>query len=570
MHPDAPRPTPPVTRYPSGLPPRPAAGRLPPRPPARGWWVLIGAVLAVCTLVCCGGAALGVGYYGWTRATTTPTEAAGEAASALRGAPAVAVSAWATDTAGRSVRGTFTVTADRSASGSVADPGEGAAQYVATGGKEAVRADTAWWGHRAPRAADGGRDRWIRPERGLAFPVDVAATFGPRALAGTIDALLANARETDTEAETTLGGRRVRTLVSGDWTLYASADGPPRIVRMAGPLRPGGPIRPALASGRAQVVPAVGSRLDGPDYQPVDGAVEPPYIAIEPKAAGPAAARTVQAAIAKVVEPPATAAPSAPGAPSAPRAPRTGPSALDGTPPQESAQPLPAAFTTRVLTSFCSTPVCSWSVVVTNTGGSPGSGTVYASVTPGMGVTPKPFGPLAPGQSATFPYTFPNPAPQIPGRTTRVQVSYEAWTYSGSLDGPDPKVPQRLLARGIDPRSIQELQQLGGAYRPVGQKFLDLTTAKVPPDSTQERFNERAVAAMTSMIKNGLLPEVRAILESGRLADPAVLVDKLNQIKSNPYPYAYPSTEPDQNGIGVRREIEQLAAELRTGAGTVH
>ena len=117
--------------------------------------------------------------------------------------------------------------------------------------------------------------------------------------------------------------------------------------------------------------------------------------------------------------------------------------------------------------------MCSWTVTVTNTGTAAGSGVLYASVTPGMPVVTFPINLPVGGTFVTPPMTFPNPAPIIKGKNTQITAAYTAWLFNPSF-GPDPALPNRLAARGVNPNA---LVQIDPGYMPSVLKLLDQMTA---------------------------------------------------------------------------------------------
>ncbi|MFD0819227.1 hypothetical protein ACFQ0D_13130 [Micromonospora zhanjiangensis] len=69
-----------------------------------------------------------------------------------------------------------------------------------------------------------------------------------------------------------------------------------------------------------------------------------------------------------------------------------------------------------------------------------------------------------------------------------------------------------------------------------------------------------AVAAVDTAIQAGMLPELKAIADSGRLENPQDLIDKLSKMVDNTLPG---NPDPAADQIGYRREVEQAAEILR-------
>jgi hypothetical protein len=452
----------------------------------------------------------------------------GAAADALRAAPAVKLAVVYEAPDGRRITGDFVVTADRYASGTVTDPTAGRAELLAGPGGIAVRGDASFWSRRAPRPLKRVVGRWIRPEPDMAYPVDVTSALHPGALADLVESI--GRRGTDDGTADTLAGRRVVTVTAGDWTALVTADKPRRLVWLGGPIRDRAFSKP-VALGAFQ--PAA---LRAP--APADPIARPPYAAILPEPATATAAQGVREAVAKVL----------------PDAASSGPPAIAN---------LPAAlpvFETKINSSDCTSPVCTWSVTVTNVGTAPGDATVHAFATPGMKAPGSfPLGTLAPGaELTTTVMPFDNPAPPAQrGQRTQVFVDYLAWVYSSTLHGNDTDVLRRLGSRGIDPN--KDLPQIDPAYQSTVLRAADLMTRDL--QRSQRNELEKAVDAVHDGVKFGLLPELKVIVDSGRLLNPEGLTARLPQADINTIPNS--TQQPDPGKIGVRREIEQAAEILR-------
>jgi hypothetical protein len=235
-------------------------------------------------------------------------------------------------------------------------------------------------------------------------------------------------------------------------------------------------------------------------------------------------------------------------------------------PPAQAALPATTPnFDTAINAATCSSPTCTWSVTVTNTGNAPGQASIHAQAIPGMTASVSTnLGVLQPGAtSPPLSMTFTNPAPPpAPGQTTRVIVDYQVWVTSATLTGPDPAIAARLNSRGIDP--IKGIPPVDPAYRPAVTAALDLMTRHAPVTDTTTTQN--ALAAITNAIKVGLLPEIKTIIDSGRLQNPQALATPLKDASVD----TDPSRIDAQSGrLGRRREIEHLAEILRQDPSAV-
>jgi hypothetical protein len=524
---------------PPGLAPPPPKG-----PPNKRRWVIFGVVAALVLLLVVGGgitAAVAVSNHAKSVKASSPSGVTNTAADAVAKMPAVHASLDFVDVDGGTVHADVTVTANGDTAGTVTDPVAGKADVLVSGGTTLVRGDKDWWARRAPKSISALADKWVRPKAGVAFPFDLAGALKPGALAD-LTRKLATAAQTDKSTDS-VGGTNVITVVSGQWTALLTADKSHRLVWLGGPVRAGALARPAsVQQGPGRLLPAY---LSDPAPPPALPVAQPPYVSITPTPGQP---NGVQSAIANVLpqaSAPAGAQPTAGPAASAP-------TSLNDLPAQADATPKFAAFDLTINATDCYSAVCSWTVTVTNTGDAPGDATVYATVIPGMPVRAVPLGTLAPSaQATTPPMTFGNPAPPPrPGQTTRITVNYQAWVYSSTLLGPDPQRAQNLRNRGIDPTT--DVPQVDQGYMPTVLGALDLMTQQAP--NGQSAANQNALDAINAAINAGMLPDVKALVDSGRLQNPQDLADKLIQAKDTT---AQSGTDGE---IGYRREIEQAAA----------
>lgn len=350
--------------YPT-IPPAPRAGRR-----ARRYLMPI-AVLAVLVLA-------GVGVFVYLgRATdrpATPEEvrsAATKTITALEQQPVTSARMTFFDQSGMDLRGYLTVTADGVASGAFTDAVAGRADYVAHGGKEAVRGDAAWWARRSYRQVSGVKNRWVRPDR-KAFPLD-PELFGPGGLAHLVRrVMVGGAPITDAES---IDGRPVLGYEDDGWTVLLTRKEPHSLVWLGGRLTDDSPLHPVSLTKRDPLAVPM-----------------PPYVSISPATPEPDAEQKTRELQAKVL-----------------------PQAAEPPPKQGSLAPVGPRFTQSNTARPCSTPTCSWRVTVTNTGTAAAPATIVASVTPGMPTRTFPLGVLEPGQSATTPVmSFPNPVPRAP------------------------------------------------------------------------------------------------------------------------------------------------------------
>ncbi|GAB3810467.1 hypothetical protein GCM10027605_48760 [Micromonospora zhanjiangensis] len=456
------------------------------------------------------------------RISDSPSVALRGAADRIRSAPAVRVGVAYRDAGGHIIIGQFTVTGDNLVSGTVTDPQGGRADLVARAGTSAVRGDADWWARRSPKQIRAITGQWVRPEPGVAFPFDIAALLNPTALARRIDALAGAAHRPDQNTEDATDDQ-IRTVVSGDWTALLDTSKDRKLRWLGGPLDPSLVIQPAAYhhndNHSTDIVPASHSRPTTPGrpapvvparYDPI---AIPPYVAITPEPTGSDAASTTQTAVAKILPE------ASPGTASGPQPP--GPVA------QRTVKPGYATFDLEWTAQDCNTPTCTWTVTVTNTGTAPGTGVLYASATPGMPLLTFPITLPASGTFVTPPMTFPNPAPVIKGKNTQITVSYSAWVHNSSF-GPDPALPQRLDDRGINPNTLTPIDP---GYETSRLNLLDQMIGHLPKGDTS--LATPAINAVDTAIQAGMLPELKAIADSGRLENPADLVKKLKLVSSN-------------------------------------
>ncbi|MEV6071036.1 hypothetical protein AB0L82_31200 [Nocardia sp. NPDC052001] len=424
------------------------------------------------------------------------------AADLLAKSPALSMRVVYSDTDGRQVAGDVVVTRDRDTAGVITDPIGGRADLVATADRTAVRGDSDFWARRAPKKTGKLRDQWVQPDRGAEFPVDIPSTLNPTALAAFVRSL-SNAASADGAVEV-IGGKRVRTLVSGEWTAAISvADS--SLLWLTGPVRPGWGVRPA----GVQTDLGSGPKTTAPHIIPIDNDADVPHISITP---APAEAGPTKDKVDKVLPPAASTSPQAPSV----------------IPNQN--EPAPSIdFSVKGNTPDCWTLTCSWTVTVTNTGNTAGDATVVASATPGMATQEISLGVIAPGASATTPpMTFANPTPKpAPGQTNTIRIQYSAAIFSTARDGSDDgayrDARQRILDKNGDPKRllVGDSTQMPDIWR----SFLQMTN-HAPTDTA---VLESAIEAVDTAATERLLPELKSLIDSGRLQNPQDLAKQISE-----------------------------------------
>ncbi|WP_405135384.1 hypothetical protein [Nocardia sp. NBC_01388] len=462
---------------------------------------------------------------------SSPSGMLNSAADQLGKASALHLAVGFSGTEGRVIGADVTVTADLHGAGTVTDAGGGKADLVATSDHTAVRGDSDFWARRAPLQIGKLTNQWIQPKSGSAFPIDVSSAMNPSAVAELIRSLSGNATSETVE---TLNGKNVIDVESGSWTALFSADGSHDLVWMGGPIREDSariqtasfdPMRATVPAARPALTRILPAQTD-------DAAAAPPYISIAPTPAGAADTRT---SVAKVL--PEAAAPQA-------------------LPPEQSSDAVAVAdFQGQINASECASATCSWTITVTNSGRGAGAATVHATVTPGMAMASFDLGTIPAGGTATTPaMSFANPAPApSPGQTTRVSVSYQAWiTGTSEYAAQVADLGQVLQGRGINPQTSQLQVDPGWLPTVLGAAKLMTDHAPNDPAATAE-----ALEAVDNAKSEQLLPELKAIVDSGRLLNPEDLAKKLGQ------PRGTAPQGGSQDTIGFRREIEQAAAILR-------
>jgi hypothetical protein len=473
-------------------------------------------VLVLALVCCCGGGFLGVRKL----LADNPRTIASGAAEQVADVPALRLTGWVTNNNGPAIKADVSITATGEVSGTVTDALAGKAELRAAPGWTLVRGDEAWWASRAAPKAKRLAGRWVTPEPGTAFPVPLGERLNPRSIQ-TLVKNLASRESWDKAEEVTVAGRRLRQLTAGDWTLLVTEKDPHELVYLSGPLLSGrtgfaygdsGPVRYRLAEGGAAQYPQFSFAL----------APQTPEEQRRTRAAVDEVKRSVPA------EPPAQATP----------------------------QPAPAALRPTVqIPPLCLTPVCTFSVTVTNAGGSAGTGTLHAAVSTGPALAPRPVT-VAAGARVTQHYQFRNPAPPSRNASVRVPISVTAYVHTAQLEGSNPAVAKRLRDRGLD---TAPLTRIGEPYAQTLVRAVDLMTQGTKPTDRTATLN--AVRAAQNVVDANALPALAELVRhSNRLQNRADLPKLLNDIGRDNDPTSL-GTAPI--GIGERRVLEEVAQVLR-------
>ncbi|GAA4258162.1 hypothetical protein GCM10022255_077790 [Dactylosporangium darangshiense] len=481
--PEAQRPQePPDEPEPHREPEPPAA----PPPHSERRSVLIGLLAAALIMI----AVVGVGVALAVRDRGGPAaQAVEDAVRALAAAPGVGLQLTFAGPDGEAVDADLTFTSDGTGSGTITDPGGGRAEVRNSGLHTYVRADAAWWSRRAPEKLSGLAGRWIEPEPGVALPIGIGLALTPRALAGSIDSAVSGV-DPKTIGAVDWRGRAADIVQYHDWTVAVTKTSPPSVVWLGGPLTDNGPLQPAGRSGGGQQVAIALAEPDGD------------------------ALAQARAAVAELLTPAAAGLTSA-GAPAPSAAPPAAPERVSQFQVGVTAAPR---WAIRANAPACESSQCVWSVTVTNVGTATAEATVLAGVAPGTQVRTVPLGALQPGAWATTPVmTFANPG----------SVRYSVQVYSPTLDGPDPAPRKRLVALGVDPSQSPVVNELDPALQQQLLAAADLMTRGRTSLGADEP--SQVVGALEWLVADRLLPDLQAIVASGRLDDPANLAARLGQ-----------------------------------------
>lgn len=474
-----------------------------PGPPIRlrRWHVL--ALVAV--VVVAFGAVGGYLWLDWTGVRGSAPVLAGAAADALSGEKAVKLSYTAAGGDGSQAAGSLVVTSGEYASGTISDGGLGTAVLRSTPGGSAVFGDKNWWATRAPDHIAQAYGRWVRPDSGVAFPVDVPSALNPKALATLVRAIAKHGRVA--KGSTVDDGKRVITITSGSWRLLLTANSPRRVVSLAGPVDAGGLTPSASLGTRTRVVPV---DLDDGSTRQVQDDSGGEYLSMDPSAASSTDASKAQSDASSTLSGQA-APPTGAGAPSP--TPSAGAAPSGSGPPAVSSMPVGRPnFTATANANDCSTPTCSWSATVTNDGNAAGTAIVTVSVVPGMAPQTFNLGAIPAGGSKSTPrLSYPNQAPEPePGQTTsQVSVSYQVDVYCAELDGTDQKKYSALKKRGLDPDKSSAIQNINDPEFKTGA--VDMAYQMLQSGAKPQAVE----SGLENAESRGALPALEAMSEAG-------------------------------------------------------
>lgn len=314
----------------------------------------------------------------------------------------------------------------------VRDDAGGIADFVVRDGKAAVRANAAWWRNTVPAFVQDYTDKWVKADDGDGFPVyDLAGLTGDQ-----LQKRLADPKATWSATPTLFGdGQPAMALSRGTtgWTVYVSPTSPPRLLGIGGPVL-GKPDR--LTRGAQQEI------------------TYPNGLLTTSKPDGDCRDRAGQ------------------------QLDETAPTIADLPEPEVPAVDERPELQAQVLApgGVCYSPLCPFTVTVSNIGNGAGVGTLLVTSSSGGPLTvPLELAPA--GQFSTV-YNAPNPAPPSENGSVTVPIYVSAFAQVTSLAGPDVGAGSRLHDRGIDPDN--PLPSKPGAVGPDVTNFLDQTTANVP------------------------------------------------------------------------------------------
>ncbi|TQL76247.1 DNA/RNA non-specific endonuclease [Stackebrandtia endophytica] len=399
-----------------------------------------------------------------TVVAVAPTGADGSAvfvddpAAGFETAPAVDIGYTYTAPDGSESVGQFTITADGYATGTVIDQFAGDAVVHTSPTGTAVWGDEDWWSRRSPSQADQVKEQWVQPESGTVLPVDLAAEFNPSSLADRIRTI--NDAGEPVPDLTSYQGIPVEALVFEDWMLVRTASVPMQVLLLSGPIDTDS-VQTAAAPGTdADSIRVPGDeRTSEPNRATETADAGVGTLAVSPTRSSPATAdATRETSGATMGETTDSKQPDSKGEPP---------------PPLADFPAVAPDFRPTINASDCSTPTCSWTATVENTGTGPGEATITASVSPGMSAVTKSLGTIQPGEQVTTPtMKFANPAPKpAPGQTTSITVNYSVIIYSPQIGGSDApryrKLVDRLGGQQAQPALDRVLRPLAELARDV-------------------------------------------------------------------------------------------------------
>lgn len=403
--------------------------------------------------------------------------------------PAVSFDYTYTARDGLTTGGRFTVTDDGYATGTVNDQFSGAATVHATPEGQAVWGDEDWWSRRVPGQAGKARDRWVQPDAGTALPIDPAADLSPAALAELARSIGDNGSvNLDITA---YQGVPAVAMTWQDWTLIRTVALPTEVLALFGPLD--SDLLAGTGGGRATVRPA---SWDGDSAHPQAVAIDDNFTITRPVPESPEVKEYAKRMADRTRN-------GENGDPAADPDTATPPAEIEPPPALADLPVLAPEFSASINAPYCTSPTCSVSVTVTNSGTGPGTAQVTTSIIPGMPAVTATVGPIAPGGSAPpLSYSIPNPAPTpAPGQTTTGSAQVLVQIYSYEIAGSTPGRYNDLLTK------------LGGQSR---QPALDRMLAPLA-----EAAKTAMVEAMHRILDSGVSPEdTMSLAEQTTQADP--------------------------------------------------
>ncbi|MEU8884267.1 hypothetical protein [Streptomyces hydrogenans] len=506
-----PRPTiPPLPAYPPAAAVRPSAWR---RATDKQKTLLsvtaVGIVLAVIlTAISSSGSLDGSAGGSGGPVADSPAVAAAHgtaAATALSKLPGIHLSAAYAPSGGEPVtRAELTVTDDGKASGTFEEPVTGKATMAWSGEQLYLKGDKEFWAQQGPYYGGNltSTGRWVAPKKRSgyymlnSFGVNVGS-LSPKSLAAIVSQVTSDPAVVQEDAGSPQGRRAISYTVD-EQTVVITKDAPYTLVAIGTNLRSAGPVTTAAWHGQPGVdalAVSTGHRVVPVD-DGNDGRFFNPYLVAVPK---PATNEETDATRATAAEAAAAAVPPSSDAQAA---------RLQG----------PNFVTTMTSPYLCTSNPCSYDFTVTNEGDAAAEAVLHVSF-PGIPDRTHPLGTLKPGQSKSISGTRPNAAAGT-GRTVR-HTDY-SWVYSSATYGPDPRVGQRLYARGLKPYDVFVATPL----KPLLANLLDQMTKDAP--LTDEEVNEKAIEALRDANNEGQLPLLMTIAASGSLQNPEDLAESLS------------------------------------------
>lgn len=439
------------------------------------------------------------------------------AATALSELPGIHLSAAYAPSGGKPVtRAELTVTDDGKASGTFEEPVTGKATMAWSGEQLYLKGDKEFWAQQGPHYGHDltSTGRWVAPEKRSgyymldSFGVNVGS-LSPKSLAAIVRQVTSDPAVVQEDAGSPQGRRAISYTVD-EQTVVITKDAPYTLVAIGVNPASARPVTTAAWHGQPGVdalAVSAGHRVAPVD----DDRFANPYLVAVPKPATDKETDATRAAAAKA------AAAAVPPSSDAKAARLQGPN-----------------FVTRMTSPYlCTSNPCSYDFTVTNEGDAAAEAVLHVSF-PGIPDRAHPLGTLKPDQSKSISGTRPNVAAGT-GETVR-HTDY-SWVYSSATYGPDPRVGQRLYARGLKPEDLFVATPL----KPLLANLLDQMTKDAP--ITDEKVNEKTIEALRDANNKGQLPLLMTIAASGRLQTPEDLAESLSGLDK----------------IGNRRVLQQIA-----------